>query len=135
MKTPVNVYLSKNGNFAFTRTSEDDILYVRSCYVRGEERPELLPGIKNAIFYATGIPYSAICGESTEREVVFARMIYSAILWEHGFNLSRIGKSINRNHATIINLKRNLDTEIKCHKGLAEMYQNAKQRLCTQSAV
>ena len=135
MKTPVNVYLSKNGNFAFTKTSEDDILYVRGCYVKGEERPELLHGIKNAILYATGIPYSALCGESKERELIFARMVYSAILWERGFNLSRIGKSINRGHADIIHLKRNLDKEIKSHKGLLEMYQNTKQRLCTQSAV
>ena len=135
MKTPVNIYLSKNGNFTFERTSEEDILYVRSNYVRGEERPELLPGIKNAILYATGIPYSALCGASQERELIFARMVYSAILYERGFNLSRIGKSINRDHATIINLKRNLDKEIKTHKGLSEMYQNVKERLCTQSAV
>ena len=135
VKTPNKIYRRKSGQFAYTSKSDEDMVYIGSVYKIGAVAPELVPGIFEAVELVTRLPMEAICGKSKDRELVFARMVYCVILLERGFNKSKIGRSINRKHATVINLLKKFDTDRKYQTGLEEMYQNVKERLCTQSAV
>jgi len=135
LKMPLKVYRRKSGNFAYTRASDEDVMYIRSSYQIGKVQAELITGIFDELETVTRLPKEAICGASKDRELVFARMIYCQVLYESGFGLSKIGRSINRTHATVINLLKKFDTDRKYQAGLEEMYQNLKKRLCTQSAV
>lgn len=47
--------------------------------------------------------------KSRERDKIYKRSYLYAILREEGWNLSKIGKLFNRNHATIINALRSYD--------------------------
>ncbi len=57
-----------------------------------------------------------IDSNSRERSVVEARMIYGKILRNHGWTMSRIGKTINRNHATIVHYMKKYDDSLKYNK-------------------
>lgn len=135
LKMPINVYRRKSGNFAYTRASDEDVMYTRSSYQIGKVQTELIKGIFAELEAVTHFPKEVICGASRDMELIFARMIYSKILFDAGFGVTKIGRSINRTHATVINLLKKFDTDRKYQSGLEEMYQNLKNRLCTQSAV
>ena len=134
-KMPIKIYRRKSGQFAYTQKSDEDMVYIGSMYKIGSASPELIPGIFEAVELATRLPKEVICGKSKDRELVFARMVYCVILFERGFNKLKIGRSINRTHATVINLLKKFDTDRKYQTGLEEMYQKVKDRLCTPSAV
>ena len=133
-KTPIKIYRRKSGQFAYSPTSDDDTIYIRS-YKEGKVRTEPIEGIYSAIEQIMKVPKAVLCGKSKDRDLVFARMVYCVILSERGFNKLKIGRSINRTHATVINLLNKFDTDRKYQTGLEEMYQNVKERLCTQSVV
>lgn len=50
------------------------------------------------------------------RSVVEARMIYGKILRNHGWTMCRIGRTINRNHATIVHYVKRYNDSIKFDK-------------------
>lgn len=57
-----------------------------------------------------------------KREYIDARMIYSKILRDRGHSLSSIGRSMNKDHATIINYVTKADYLIKQEAKLRERY-------------
>ena len=62
------------------------------------------------------------------RENVDARRVYSYIMWEGGFNYSRIGKFIGKDHATIIHYNKDFKFILKGDKLLKEKYLLCKKR-------
>jgi hypothetical protein len=62
------------------------------------------------------------------RENVDARRVYSYIMRQRGYNYSRIGKFIGKDHATIIHYNRDIDFILKGDKLLKEKYLLCKKR-------
>lgn len=61
--------------------------------------------------------------KTRKREVVEARMVYSRILRDSEYmTLSRIAKSLNKNHATILHYNKNFKYFIKPDERLWDMY-------------
>lgn len=64
-----------------------------------------------------------VMAKTRKREVVEARMVYSRILSDSNLmTLSRIAKSLNKNHATILHYNKNFKYFIKPDERLWEMY-------------
>jgi hypothetical protein len=59
---------------------------------------------------------------SRMRQYVDGRMIYSKILRERGYKLGSIGKTLMKDHSTIIHYLSNVDTYIKTDQELIESY-------------
>ena len=61
--------------------------------------------------------------ELRSREMVDARMIYSAVAYRYGgYSKTDIGKSVNRIHATIINLRNNYENISEYDENFKEDY-------------
>ena len=132
IKTPINVYRRKSGQFAYTRASDEDVMYVRSSYQIGKVQTELVNGIFEELEAVTHFPKEVVCGASRDRELVFARMIYCKVLFDAGFGVTKIGRSINRTHGSVISMIKKFDIDRKYQTGLNEMYEKFKTRLCTR---
>lgn len=64
-----------------------------------------------------------VMGKTRKREVVEARMVYSRILRDSEYmTLSKIAKSLNKNHATIIHYNKNFEYFIKPDEKLWHKY-------------
>lgn len=61
-----------------------------------------------------------------ERDFVNARIIFSFILWERGYNKSEIGRYLDKNHATICHYCKNFDGYIKTDPLLQRKYEESK---------
>lgn len=57
-----------------------------------------------------------------KREVVDARKVYSKILRDNGYSYELIGKTINKDHATVIHYVKNIEHIIYYDKLLMEKY-------------
>ena len=57
-----------------------------------------------------------------ERTIVDARKVYSKILRDEGISLESIGKSINKNHATVIHYVKDLHSILSYDKELRDKY-------------
>jgi hypothetical protein len=57
-----------------------------------------------------------------ERTIVDARKVYSKILRDEGISLESIGKSINKNHATVIHYIKDLHSILSYDKELRDKY-------------
>ncbi len=78
---------------------------------------ERLKDIVNQIFKVD------VMKKTRKREVVEARMVYSKILRDSEFmTASRIAKSLNKNHATILHYNKNFKYFIKPDERLWDMY-------------
>lgn len=67
-------------------------------------RPELL---KKIILETTTVD---VMTKSQKRDIVDARKIYAQILYDNGYGLTQIGRTINKNHATVLHYLK--DSEI-----------------------
>lgn len=132
LKTPINVYRRKSGQFAYTRASDEDVMYTRSSYQIGKVQTELIKGIFDELESVTHFPKEVVCGASRDRELVFARMIYCKVLFDAGFGVTKIGRSINRTHGSVISMINKFDIDRKYQTGLNEMYEKFKNRLCNR---
>lgn len=55
-----------------------------------------------------------------------ARAVFSKVLTKRGYNLSEIGRMLNKTHATIIHYNNGLDAEIKRDQQLRMKYQEVQ---------
>jgi hypothetical protein len=75
--------------------------------------------LKQIIQDTTGVNIMKV---SRMRPYVDARMIYSKILRDRGYKLGSIGKTLMKDHSTIIHYLSNVDIFIKTDKELVESY-------------
>jgi len=64
--------------------------------------------------------------ESRKRDVVDARKVYSKILRDSGYSYELIGKTINKNHATIMHYVKNIEHLISYDQILKNKYVDCK---------
>tara|TARA_R110002110_G_scaffold192460_1_gene400584 strand:- start:88 stop:615 length:528 start_codon:yes stop_codon:yes gene_type:complete len=62
-----------------------------------------------------------------QRPYVNARMVFSSILFERGYNKSEIGRYLKKNHATVIHYCRSLEGYVKTDKVLREQYHASRR--------
>ena len=67
-----------------------------------------------------------ILNKKRTMNLVNARLVYSYILRDRGTSLTKIGESINKNHATILYLVRNAPSYLKQDPDLNFKYLNCK---------
>ena len=82
--------------------------------------------IREVVNYIFGVD---IMTKSRKRNVVNARMIYSKILREKHLSYNIIGKSILKNHASIIHYTKSIDWLLAYDKPLLEKYKNCVELL------
>ena len=63
-----------------------------------------------------------IMEKSRERSYVYARYVYAKILREKGFSMQDIGKSLNKDHSTIVHYCKQIEFIVKQDTELAEKY-------------
>ena len=71
-----------------------------------------------------------------ERNYVYARMTFGSLLRKRGYSFERIGRFINRKHATIINYERNLEVYLETDDIFRNRYGLAEEELkaiCTKN--
>lgn len=64
--------------------------------------------------------------KTREKRHVDARSIYCVLMRERGYSLSDIGKSINRDHATVLYLNKNFIYRLKSDKELSRVFNEIK---------
>lgn len=77
--------------------------------------------------------YVELDGKNRKRDVVDARKVYSKILKEAGYSYELIGKTINKDHATILYYIRNLDSILMYDKILRDKYIACKNSFIKES--
>jgi CO dehydrogenase/acetyl-CoA synthase beta subunit len=85
-----------------------------------EEEVKALTEIVNDVFLVD------IIAKSSKRDVVDARQIYSKILREKGYGYESIGRSIKKNHATVVHYIKNIDSLLTYDKQLRDKYMTCK---------
>ena len=85
-----------------------------------EEEVKALTEIVNDVFLVD------IIAKNSKRDVVDARQIYSKILREKGYGYESIGRSIKKNHATIVHYIKNIDSLLTYDKQLRDKYMTCK---------
>ena len=85
-------------------------------YIKASENREFLKNVVNKIFEVD------IMNGSRKRNIVNARLVYAKILREHGQQLTAIGKSLNRDHTTVIHYLKNAETFMKHDSALNEKF-------------
>jgi hypothetical protein len=86
--------------------------------------------VKNIVQLVTG---SNIFERNRKRGVVEARMLYGILLYELGYTFKGIGRTINKDHTTIIHYTRSIKDLIETDNNIAKKYLKCKKMLLLET--
>ncbi len=82
-----------------TVLDDSDMAAIRAAY---GDNPRLLRQIVDDVAEATGVPASAILGESRVRRITRARQIVMFVAHRQGLSLTEIGQFLRRDHTSVM---------------------------------
>lgn len=94
---------------------------MQSFFMEENKEVEQLKYIIKSVFFVD------INRETRKRDFVDARRVYSKILRERGYSFADIGRTIKKNHATIIHYLRDIDHIFVHDKSFFEKYSKCRE--------
>lgn len=116
MKKPIDIELAKK-RLSDIKNKEDSILTTEK--------------ITNVVCEYFGLDINAVCGPKRNREFVYARDIAIFLCRDmiKEITQAKIGEFFHRDHATVINSCKKIETNMKMEKELREHIKNIKEKL------
>ena len=115
-----SIYLLPDWKYSKGATLEKNIAELLQKELIYEEIPVFVD-VKNAISEVMEISFTEITGDSRNRNIVFARMIYSHYCKQRGEAITSIADEMKHDHSTIIYYLKKFDDDYKYNPKFKEI--------------